>query len=389
MQPLDIISLTVAAQGYFLLALMISLPYRPRVAKTLLQIFVAVKSTQMLVLYFLYESILPPEYVSAALNIGLMTGPLLYFYVKAMVSQDFRFHRSSFLHFLPVLAFPAILIANSGGVYPVAFPNLEPSWPLPLRLYNLLAQVWLMAYLLLSMRLLPHYEYFIRGHFSSISQFSFAWLYKVLAITLAIYVVLLLSRLWGWFFPEHIDFGWLTATQIAMQILFFYFIAVGGYYQRSAPDIAAPRIDIEQRYPLNNTAEDQNIGIMEEKYRRSSLSEVDAKSIWQRLTEHMYEHEPFLDNELRLAQLASALGVSTQSLSQVINTFSGQSFYDLINGFRARKAKQLLESPGYKSRSILDISMEAGFANKVTFYKHFKKHFNMNPSDYRKTSPKS
>ncbi len=103
----------------------------------------------------------------------------------------------------------------------------------------------------------------------------------------------------------------------------------------------------------------------------------------------MYEQEPFLDNELRLAQLASALGVSTQSLSQVINTFSGQNFYDLINGFRARKAVQLLESPGYKSRSILDISMEAGFANKVTFYKHFKKHFNMNPSDYRKTSARS
>jgi YesN/AraC family two-component response regulator len=99
----------------------------------------------------------------------------------------------------------------------------------------------------------------------------------------------------------------------------------------------------------------------------------------------MSKNQPFLDETLKLSQLAEGIGVSSNELSQVINSRAGQGFHDFVNGYRAHKVRALLEDHSNSAKPILALSLEAGFGNSATFYKYFKKHFGVTPSKFRKT----
>ncbi|MDG1820229.1 MAG: helix-turn-helix domain-containing protein, partial [Porticoccaceae bacterium] len=122
----------------------------------------------------------------------------------------------------------------------------------------------------------------------------------------------------------------------------------------------------------------------DKKYQRSLLDSSTAEALWQTLNQYMEKEQPFLQAGLKMPELAVALGVLPNDLSQAINTISGQSFYDFVNGFRVRQAQKLLLSPDYNEVTMLVIAMESGFASKATFYKYFKLHFSMTPAEYKK-----
>ncbi|MCB0458382.1 MAG: AraC family transcriptional regulator, partial [Flavobacteriaceae bacterium] len=85
--------------------------------------------------------------------------------------------------------------------------------------------------------------------------------------------------------------------------------------------------------------------------------------------------------ELRLVNLADALGFSTHLLSKVINKKSGKNFNQFVNDYRLNEAKRLLiDNPDY---SIKSIYFDVGFNNKATFYNAFKKEFRCTPSEFR------
>lgn len=98
----------------------------------------------------------------------------------------------------------------------------------------------------------------------------------------------------------------------------------------------------------------------------------------------MAEEKPYLRNDLTLSDLALALGCSSHQLSTLINQQLGEGFYEHINRYRLEQAKHLL-AHGAPSRSILDIAYEAGFNGKNTFYRYFKAHESMTPSQYRQS----
>ena len=92
----------------------------------------------------------------------------------------------------------------------------------------------------------------------------------------------------------------------------------------------------------------------------------------------------YLEPELQVEALASALEVRQQTLSEVLNTHAGLRFYDYINGLRVEEARQLMVDPENAGLSLLDIAMAAGFSSKSTFNKYFKRTFEQTPSEYRR-----
>ena len=91
----------------------------------------------------------------------------------------------------------------------------------------------------------------------------------------------------------------------------------------------------------------------------------------------------FKENELRLADLAAYLDVSYHQLSQVINEHYGVNFFELINSYRVEYVKRLLADPNYSHYTIIQIAFEAGFNNKASFNRYFKKEIGMTPSAFR------
>jgi AraC-like DNA-binding protein len=115
------------------------------------------------------------------------------------------------------------------------------------------------------------------------------------------------------------------------------------------------------------------------KYRRSRLSEEEARLAAERIRSLLSEHHLYRDPDLGLAELSAAVGASTNHVSQVINTLFGASFNQLVSRHRVEEAKRLLSDPERPKRSVLEAGLEAGFAAKSTFYTAFKQHTQMTP----------
>jgi len=120
-----------------------------------------------------------------------------------------------------------------------------------------------------------------------------------------------------------------------------------------------------------------------QKYRSSALTEGASISIKNRLERLLNEEQVFRENELRLTDLAAYLDIGHHQLSQVINEQYGVNFFELINRYRVEHVKRLLADPAYSQYTIIQIAYEAGFNNKVSFNRYFKKEIGLTPSAYR------
>ena len=95
----------------------------------------------------------------------------------------------------------------------------------------------------------------------------------------------------------------------------------------------------------------------------------------------MEQDQLFLNNELKVADVAEKLDTSSRKLSETIKAERGCSFTDFVNGYRIDYAKQLLrQHPGIK---ISEVWLRSGFASEQTFYRIFKNVTGMTPNDMR------
>lgn len=119
------------------------------------------------------------------------------------------------------------------------------------------------------------------------------------------------------------------------------------------------------------------------KYGKSSLDEPARARIRRKLEEAFSNARVHLDNGLTLDGLCGHLRENPHYVSQVINQDLGSSFYELLNVQRVESAKRaLIEAP---ARSVLEISMDAGFNSKTTFNTAFRQLTGVTPTQYRRS----
>jgi AraC-like DNA-binding protein len=61
-----------------------------------------------------------------------------------------------------------------------------------------------------------------------------------------------------------------------------------------------------------------------------------------------------------------------------------QNFAEFINSYRIEEAKRILKSAKWAQQKIAAVAFEVGFNTTVTFYRAFKKHTNITPTQYKK-----
>lgn len=91
----------------------------------------------------------------------------------------------------------------------------------------------------------------------------------------------------------------------------------------------------------------------------------------------------YLNEKLRIKDLAQRLSVPEYALSHAINIESGFSFNDLVNQFRIEESKRKLNDPAFQHLTIEAIGMESGFNTKASFYAAFKKQMGITPREYK------
>ncbi|MBO6801256.1 MAG: AraC family transcriptional regulator [Balneola sp.] len=119
------------------------------------------------------------------------------------------------------------------------------------------------------------------------------------------------------------------------------------------------------------------------KYSNSGLTESTAENLKEQLIKLMENDKLFLKSNLKLKDLANAVGESKHHVSQVINDELETTFSAFVNEYRIKESQELLLNKT-DELNMYGIAKESGFNNKTTFSLAFKRHTGLTPSLYQK-----
>lgn len=103
--------------------------------------------------------------------------------------------------------------------------------------------------------------------------------------------------------------------------------------------------------------------------------------LMQRIRQLMEEQKPYLNSELKIADIADALKERRSLISDSISSQEGCTFALFISRYRVEYAKQLLRQ--HPDKKINIIGQESGFANETSFFRTFKAITGMTPNEWK------
>ena len=372
--------------GIFFAILLIKLRKRNRTANYYFATILAAIGLLLLDQFLIETNLMyqVPKLMGSTIVVEALFAPCLYLYVRTM-TQPRVMGQKSFLHFIPSIIFMIMLL-------PVYFLDLDQKiaiahsnyihWPGTLHyifpMYMLFMATQFIFYLVLAFKLLFKHTKNIGQFFSYKEKITLAWLrnfllFNVLTLMFLIYFYTAFSKsdtniksVFEWFYVVNVIFvfylGFMSLNQRR--------IYKGKYISSK---VIENKIEIEE---VDRPTTD--------KYKKSALNNEMSTQILKRLNETMAYDKPYLDSSLTLPQLAKMVATSSNYLSQVINEQLQMKFFDYINSYRIKVAKELLINPLPHTSTILDIAMESAFNSKSAFYSAFKKQVGITPAEFKK-----
>jgi len=294
--------------------------------------------------------------------VRFLWAPLMYIYVKSLVYTDFSLKRIHFLHMIPFFAIALNLIINyyfrditTVSNFPEERSRLSALLGITAR--NLL-YLHVMIYNLFALITLEKFKSKIKNKIAAVESIKFSWLKFILYG----YIVASFTNIILHIPALEID---PSTSNLLTFFAFLVFFTMLFYKALINPDL------------FLGTEENP-------KYKSSPLAERDAKLILKKLDQFMQIKQPYLDPSITVKQLADKLTISDRVLSQIINEYMKQNFYDFINNYRINFAKNLLNNPVDNKMTVLEILYEAGFNSKSAFNVAFKKETGVTPSQFRR-----
>lgn len=122
----------------------------------------------------------------------------------------------------------------------------------------------------------------------------------------------------------------------------------------------------------------------EEKARTATMEETDE--LFNKITTALREEKLFMNPNLTIQDLASAVGSNRTYVSACINRRTNFSFSQLVAQYRVENAKAILVDPKYSSdhEALSDAMVLSGFSSDQTFHRVFKDLTGVTPLLFRK-----
>ena len=294
--------------------------------------------------------------------------PLLFLYVRALLSRAPRFERKDLLHFIPfglctIYLLPFYL--QSGAAKHSSYSAYNG-----LHWYRLRSGLWILQfliYLILIIKMLVSYSRQAKGRDPAAekgilfqARFLLSTFLALWAIGVLHYTVSLLSPAY-YSTPE---------SDLIIPLGVTAFIYALAYLGLRKPEA------------LTGTSEPPPA----RKYEKSNLTPERSERYVAKLLHFMATEKPYTDSALTLPKLAEKLSIPERHLSRIINERLNRNFADFVNSYRVEEAKRRLVAGAQQHYSVLAIAEEVGFSSKSSFNLVFKKHTNMTPSEFRKAA---
>lgn len=116
---------------------------------------------------------------------------------------------------------------------------------------------------------------------------------------------------------------------------------------------------------------------------RKMISTAMMKSISQDVLYMLEKKKIYLDPGFTAKQMATELHTNTRYLSAVVNTLFKKSYSSLVNEYRIKDAVVLLADKRQRNKTIEEIGLMVGFANRQSFYAAFSKYVGETPRSFR------
>ena len=118
-------------------------------------------------------------------------------------------------------------------------------------------------------------------------------------------------------------------------------------------------------------------------YRNLIRAEL-ADELYDRILTIVVAQKKYRDPDYSAKQLAKDLDTNPRYLSAVINSRFGMNYSNLVNGCRIRDAVHMLVDRRYLDKTMEEIGLMCGFANRQSFYAAFFREKGEAPHQYKK-----
>jgi AraC-like DNA-binding protein len=376
---MDIIFLLGAVQAFFFGVLLLDKGNNRLPPKLLLLFFSLIGF--VLIEHYLFQRRVIFEYphlMGITYTFPIILGPILFFYTKSLVNENFAISFRNFLFYaIPFLFMTTFLIYDFYFLSPqekLIYYEKETQEQTSAFIFiaEFLINFSIPFYSIVSLHLLKKHLKQIKLSFSNTKNIDLHWLKIVLICMVIVSFVSVLMGLLSDFlnfisFEDGDNLMYITLTVI------IYFL---GYY------------GIKQKPILSNDnpiSQIETTPTLKPKYATSSLKDVEKEKLIQWLAKSMENEKPYLNENLTLKELANKLEISPNNLSQIINEKFNKNFYEFINEYRINEVKSLLADPKYSHYSMLGIAFECGFNSKSTFNSVFKQFTGKTPTEFKRS----
>ena len=289
-----------------------------------------------------------------------LAGPLLFFYIRELISREKKFEKKDFLHFIPfavclIYLLPYYFQSRTEKIKILSLEYIQESFGQWYYIRSALFITQTLVYLILIVFTIIKYS---RGTKERNSKRDRAILFEVRFFVIASTV------LWVGAILRYVTN--LSGTNLLVPLGASLLIYAMGYLKMRRPE-------------PQTSGKEPSV----KKYEKSTLTPERSERYLDKLINFMNKEKPYTDGNLTIQKLAEQLSMPAPHLSQTINERLGQTFSDFINSYRVEEAKRKLLDPALQHLSVLGIAEEVGFNSKSSFNSVFKKHTNMTPSEFR------
>lgn len=288
--------------------------------------------------FFHFNPYLSFHYLQFGLTACFFVGPFLYLYVKSVVGNATKSFKEWIYH-LAILVPIALII---GYLYP--FNDNVDLWR-PYIIKTIYIQWFL--YILASL-------YLVRKRLKNL----FSKKEKVSSLDIWLMSILIgnLLLVCSYYFTSFVNYisGALTFSFLLYLLLLFVF------YNKKNKSI------------VFNSAT---------RYADKKIDSEEASTLIQKLQEVMLDEELYKNANLKSADVAKKIQLTTHQFSQLLNDNLGKNFASFVNEYRIEAAKTMIQKK--ENLTLEAIGYECGFNSKSTFFTTFKKLVGSTPAKFK------
>ncbi|MFT5823307.1 MAG: AraC-like DNA-binding protein [Crocinitomix sp.] len=321
-----------------------------------------------------------PFFDALSVAFPMLEGAFVFIYVSIITSKVQRLQWRYLIPISPYIIFTAfiMLAAHRTEASPIDLVCTLKNEPTSIFFWAGVFRIYLgPIYLISSLFLLKKHKKNIGRNFSYTEKIDLKWLNYVVGIMSLVWIIAIIANV----LSEYVEFiGYRTSDDIifsslTIAIFFYGFFGITQQVIYSAPVIESPSSKPEK--PKKTTAN---------QYQNSGLKKEDSENYLQQLLQYMDEEAPYLEAKLSLKDVATALEISPNHLSQVINENLNKNFFDFVNEYRVDFVKDKMKDRANENYTLLALAFDSGFNSKSTFNLIFKKHTGQTPTQFMKAA---